>query len=189
MVLKFKSMKNSKIIIGALLVGGIAYFFLRKKKTISPSSNSIQDESAGDIGGGAKGKPSIGVMPSANNISVPTIPKNISGKTTIANTTTNLSKGITPISEMGTQVNSVTFPTLGTTKGTTTYPTMSSPKGGSVTYPTMSSPKGTTTYPTMSSPKGGSVTFPTMGNPKENFLTFGGSYRQSASHFFDGNLE
>lgn len=165
MVLKFKSMKNSKIIIGALLVGGIAYFFLRKKKTISPSSNSIQDESAGDIGGGAKGKPSIGVMPSANNISVPTIPKNISGKTTTANTTTtNLSKGITPISEMGTQVNSVTFPTLGTTKGTTTYPTMSSPKGGS-------------------------VTFPTMGNPKENFLTFGGSYRQSASHFFDGNLE
>jgi hypothetical protein len=191
-------MKNKNLIIGALMVGGIAYLFLRKKKSgtttnavatkevLAQDGESEQSEESGAMGGGGGG----GAMSSGGG-------GGMSSDVGVSSGTSNgaiLGVGnVLVTNSSGVGVGRPMNPTLSTIPSYKPKPTLSTipsykPK------PTISSipsykPKPTFQTSPISLPKTpqGILKGAVLG--KSNFLTFDGSFRQSASHFFDGNID
>ena len=174
-------MKNKNLIIGALLVGGIAYLFFRKKKSgttdVVATSDVVESEESGATSGGG------GAMSSDMGISSGTSNGAILG---VGNVLVTNSSGV----GVGRPMN----PTLSTTPSYKPQTTGIISKIPSYKpKPTISSipsykPKPTFNVSPISLPKTPIGIKNTL-IAKSNFLTFDGSFRQSASHFFDGNID
>lgn len=169
-------MKNSKLIIGALLVGGIAYLLFKKKKSSATtdatstqrmaeqgSEESAESEESGAMGGGGGGG-AIG-----------------------GGASSSLGSGNVIVSNSGVGVGKPMNPNIPSYKPKPRFKPIIKPTFSKPTFSQIPSykPKNTFGVSPITLPKTpqGAVA------EKTNFLTFDGSFRQSASHFFDGNLE